>query len=499
MKLNVNFKELIRGGVVPLRGENNFSVWVKIMCNNITSSQLEKLADISEKYGKGYFLLTTNQIPIIPHVKGSDIPKVRKELEQVKAEFEACGSRIRSVKVCYSNNLCPYAKTNPMSLGEKLDRFFYIRDLRHKMKIVVAGCEKGCTIPRALGDVGFVGVGPGKYDVYFGGRLGLKPNIGVKVAENLSEEECVVLLENYVELLREHFHKEERAADVLEALGLDEVKRILTRDLKRKPSIGFGKCETKIDEKEKKTVIRVKALCGEITSNQARKLAEITRKYGRGFIHIGVRGTPEIPYVDEKDLDEISNELKSVDLEILNIGVIQERGFDNMVTCFGKDCLHSNANTQSLLKKIDSTIKEMKLDLPEVFKISASGCPNNCALSPLCTLGFTGVVEVEVIPEKCNGCNLCVLSCKVGAIALENNIATIDREKCKNCGECMRVCPTDAIVAKRYGFMVYRGGKDMNVDEVRLGAEGEKFLTEEEALQVFKEEVMNFVERRKNT
>jgi len=197
-----DLKELMRGGMIPLKGEENFSVWVKVMCNNVTSSQLNKLANICEKYGKGFFLLTTNQIPIIPHVKFSDISKVKQELAQVRSELEACGPRIRSVKVCYNSNICPYAKTNPLSLGEKLDKFFYIYDLKHKMKIAVSGCESGCTVPRALSDIGFVGVGEGKYDVYFGGRLGLKPNIGVKIAENLLEEECVILVENYVDLLR---------------------------------------------------------------------------------------------------------------------------------------------------------------------------------------------------------------------------------------------------------------------------------------------------------
>jgi len=280
----------------------------------------------------------------------------------------------------------------------------------------------------------------------------------------------------------------------LNEIEVEKLKEELTRDLKRPPSIEFGKCETKIDETDKRTVVRVKSLCGEITSAQARKLAEVSSKYGRGFIHIGVRGTPEIPYVKEEDIDKISVELKSVDLEILNVGVVQRRGFDNMITCFGEYCIHSNVNTQSLLRRIDQILKDIDFEPNEVFKISASGCPNNCGISPLSSIGFTGVVEVEVIPEKCNGCNLCILSCKVNAIKLVDKVAVIDKEKCKNCGECMRICPLDAIVAKRRGFLVYIGGKDYDVNETCLGEEKGRFLTEDKAVELVKREVIKFRE-----
>lgn len=479
----INLDDLKRGGVVKLLGKDNYSVWVKVACNNISSKKLEKIADIVDKYGKGFFLFTTNQIPIIPHINLKDVMEVKQKLEEGEQELDACGPRIRGVKVCYDKNICTYAVTSALSLGEKLDKFFYLQEIRHKLKISVSGCPIGCTVPRVLSDIGFVGISEGKYEVYVGGRLGLKPYLGDKIAENLSEEEGVVLVENYLNILQKYFKKEERSADVIVALGLEKVKEGLNSNLKRKPSVEFGRCDTKINEAEKeKIVLRIKAICGEMTSKQARKIAEISEKFAKGFVHLGIRGTPEITCVDKKDIEKIKEELKDVDLEILNEGIIQEEGVDNLVTCFGNYCDHGIMNTQELLKKIDNLLKDTKVK--KNIKISASGCPNNCGISPLSDIGFTGIIEQEIISEKCNGCKLCEIVCKVKAIEMKDNIAQLNKDRCKHCGECGRVCPVSAISEKRKGFLVYLGGVDLGVGNTKLGTPCGEFLSEEEAIEI---------------
>lgn len=477
-KPDVNIEALRESGVIKLKEKDMFSVWVKTACCNLNSKQLRKLADIVDKYARGYLLFTTRQIPIIPHINWKDVEAVKKELGQVYLQLDRCGPKVRNINVCYEDKICPEAVTNSVSLAEKLDNFFY-DPIHHKVKIGVAGCEKDCVVSRVLADIGFVGVGKdgyNGYDVYVGGRLGVNPFVGVKLVESLSEEKCVRLVQNYFELLKNEGKEGERSADLINRLGVEKVKRELNKNLQEGSVIKPIKCETSLKERETdKIILRIRATCGEVTSRQLRKIADIADRYGKGFTHLVVRGSPEIPCIDKRHLEDIRKELQEVGLPIL------DKGIDNFQTCYGSYCTESIMDTQSLLRKIEKRTKELDLNNLNI-RISAAGCPNSCGIAQLNDLGFYGVIEPEVNVNACDGCGLCLTVCKRKAIEMKANLVLIDKEKCKHCGQCITVCPSDAIVEKRRGFAVLVGGKEG--EDTRLGEVIAEFLSEEETLQV---------------
>ena len=47
--------------------------------------------------------------------------------------------------------------------------------------------------------------------------------------------------------------------------------------------------------------------------------------------------------------------------------------------------------------------------------------------------------------ELCTGCQICVEKCSVGAISMEEEIASIKEDECIRCGVCHDVCPEDAV------------------------------------------------------
>ena len=78
-----NVGELRRRGLIKLTEKDMYSVWVKTTCCNLTSKQLMKLADITDKYARGYLLFTTRQNAVIPYVNSKDVDEVKEELSQV--------------------------------------------------------------------------------------------------------------------------------------------------------------------------------------------------------------------------------------------------------------------------------------------------------------------------------------------------------------------------------------------------------------------------------
>lgn len=493
----INLEELKRGGIVKLRDKDRFSMWIRAVCDNMDALKLRKVADLAERYGKGFILFSTRQFPIIPHVHFKDIGKVREEMERVDLMLDRCGKRVRNTDVCYDANLCPHAVMDPINLGEKLDHFWRDDPGGVKIKISIVGCERQCTCPRVLADIGFVGVeygGKRGFDVYLGGKLGLDPFIGIRMAKILPEGECVQFVKNYVEFIRKEGQGQERGADLIRRLGEEAVRKAVTRDLKAGFTTQPFQCDTRKKTKIGWKILRIRATNGEVSSRQVRKIADISERYGLGFVHFAVRGGPEIPGVEEQVIETIREELKGVGLNLL------DKGTDNLQTCFGGYCKNGVFDAQATLRKIENTIERLDLNNLNI-KISASGCPNSCGISHLSDIGLMGGVKPGIDGKKCNGCGICAKACRANAIEMKDKMAVVDLKQCKHCGMCVKVCPFDAVYEERKGISILLGGRgphfmeDDQKGETRLGETIFDFLDEEHTLQVT-EKILNFLMER---
>ena len=57
-------------------------------------------------------------------------------------------------------------------------------------------------------------------------------------------------------------------------------------------------------------------------------------------------------------------------------------------------------------------------------------------------LSCVNLINFYILPDKCQGCGICLRNCPVGCIAGDKRMVhVIDQDKCIKCGTCLEVCP----------------------------------------------------------
>jgi NADH-quinone oxidoreductase subunit F len=75
-------------------------------------------------------------------------------------------------------------------------------------------------------------------------------------------------------------------------------------------------------------------------------------------------------------------------------------------------------------------------------------------------LSCANLTSYFILPDKCQGCGICLRNCPVGCIAGDKRMVhIIDQEKCIKCGTCLEVCP------ERFGAIVKVSGETLEVPE----------------------------------
>ncbi len=204
-----------------------------------------------------------------------------------------------------------------------------------------------------------------------------------------------------------------------------------------------------------KITVRCKAPGGRLTSDRLERIAAVARQYGRGMVHLSVRQSPEIPYVDLADLDAVVRELSEAGQEIASCG----RRFRVATACGGCE-YNPNGWTDTQRLALDSTARFFGRDAPHKFKTCFAGCVRDCVKSRMMDLGFQGIVEPQLVAENCTHCTICVRSCDDEALQMgPEDLPVRDRARCISCGDCIKVCPFEAMIPKRVGHAVFVGGK----------------------------------------
>lgn len=152
----VDYATLKKGGFMRQKQKNCFSLRLKVVGGHVTANQLATISEVAEKYGDGYVHLTSRQGVEIPFIKLDDIDEVKAALAEGDCEPGVCGPRVRTVTSCQGKEICPSGCIDTYALAEELSERYFAKELPHKFKFGVTGCQNNC-LKAEENDVGVKG------------------------------------------------------------------------------------------------------------------------------------------------------------------------------------------------------------------------------------------------------------------------------------------------------------------------------------------------------
>ncbi|MFC1482682.1 4Fe-4S dicluster domain-containing protein [Candidatus Margulisiibacteriota bacterium] len=244
-----------------------------------------------------------------------------------------------------------------------------------------------------------------------------------------------------------------------------------------------------IQQKQKEYfAMRLRAVGGDLTAKQLKKIAEIAEKYGKGQVHLSTRQGVEIHHVHNTNLEKARIELEKVDVRM---GACGPR-VRVIVACPGNaTCKWGVIETKEVAKDLDKNY--FREDTPHKFKMSVTGCPNNCAKATENDVGVMGGIVPKWIEEDCIDCDLCVTVCPTNAISKKGKKYILDKKKCIYCPICITLCPTNAWIEDKKGYSIFIGGTMGKIP--RLGTRIKDFIQDKKELYQLTEKALKYYQK----
>ncbi|AGA29881.1 NirA family protein [Singulisphaera acidiphila] len=197
-------------GVHPQKQHGRFYVGVVLPVGRMTADQMDGLADIAERFGRGTIRLTVWQNLLISDVKEGDLPAVKNAIEALGLGWDA--SSVRSGLVaCTGNAGCKFAASDTKGHAMILARYLESRvNLDQPINIHLTGCHHSCA-QHYIGDLGLeatkVEVGDDLVEGYHlcvGGGYGTEQGIGRRLFDAMPFDAIPPAVERLLKAYQAH-------------------------------------------------------------------------------------------------------------------------------------------------------------------------------------------------------------------------------------------------------------------------------------------------------
>ncbi len=210
-------------GAILQRDKKTYAIVPRTPAGILSVENLEAITAVVKKYNIPITKITSGHRLALVGIEKADIDSVWKDLNiDVGRATELC---LHYVQACPGTAVCTFGVQDSLGLGMELEKTFAEKILPAKFKIGVSGCQFCCG-ESFVRDIGLIGKKNG-WRLIFGGSSGKKPRIGDVIAENLSKEETIKLIDSCLHYYLENAKKKERASRFMERVGIDEFKKTI--------------------------------------------------------------------------------------------------------------------------------------------------------------------------------------------------------------------------------------------------------------------------------
>jgi sulfite reductase beta subunit-like hemoprotein len=435
----------LRQGIYGQRQPDVQMIRVKLPFGGITPEQMEKFAEVIEKYvplNKGH--ITTRQNVQMHHVPLMEAEKAIRELgEAGLSSREGCGNTIRNVT---GDPWAGVAKDELFDLTPYAGAYvrYFVRHpttqgMPRKVKTAFDASKRGRAISE-IHDIAFRArvrdiEGRGKVrgaQMLIGGGTSIMPRVAQVLydfveldnGEYLRIAEAAFRIFDRQEWLRSN-RARARIKVFVDKYGIDELRRQVEEELKGEwvderdfsierrlfgdderesapaPPRSYGspngdvsaferfRAANVAEQKQDGFVtVEVKITRGDLTPEQFRGLAQIMRSYAGGYARTSVQQNLVLRWVREESAYDVWLALSE-----LGLGDAGPREVADVVSCPGTDsCKLGITSSMGLNQAVQERIEAMGItdELSRQIHIKMSGCPNGCAQHHVADIGFYG-------------------------------------------------------------------------------------------------------------
>ena len=420
---------------------------VAIPYGTLDSRKMRRLADIAEKWDRGYGHFTTRQNIQYNWPKLKDVPDILQALAEVEMHaIQTSGNCIRNVTADHFAGAAADEIEDPRPTAELLRQWSTDHPefnwLPRKFKIAITGAPNDRAVTRAH-DIGLRMVrdenGEPGYEVSIGGGLGRTPMLGKVVREFLPKAELLRYLEAILQVYnmegrRDNKYKArikilvhestlEKVREEVEA-AYEANRALLPRvapELVAEIEAAFAPpaFEPALDTPAPVLSAGLRAFIdtnvaphklahygivtislkpiggtpGDATAEQMRVMADLAEEFGHDEMRISHEQNVILPHVPRRHLPAVYARLKEAGLASANVGLVSD-----IIACPGMDyCALATARSIPIAQQISEAFADLdrQRDIGPL-KIKISGCINACGHHHVGHIGILGLDKAGV-------------------------------------------------------------------------------------------------------